>query len=46
MLDVDNNAVDKHSNILLQPKPTSEDEYNETNTKATKYILTELEYAI
>jgi hypothetical protein len=46
MLGVDNDTVDEHGNILPQPNLTSDDEYDETDTEAAEYILTELERTI
>jgi hypothetical protein len=46
LLDVDNNPVDKHSNELPQDKTENDSEYEETDTEAADFILTELECSI
>jgi hypothetical protein len=46
LLDVNNNPVDEHSNILSQDKLDSDNEYKETDTEAAEFILTELERSI
>jgi hypothetical protein len=46
LLDVDNDPVDEHGNVLSQDEPDSDNEYKETNTEAAEFILTELERSI
>jgi hypothetical protein len=46
LLNVDNKAVDEHGNALPQEEPDSNDEYEETDTEASEYILTQLEHSI
>jgi hypothetical protein len=45
-LDVDNDLVDEYGNVLSQDKPDSDNEYEETDTEAAGFILTELERSI
>jgi hypothetical protein len=40
LLNVNNKAVDEHRNILPQEEPNSNNEYKETNTEASEYVLT------
>jgi len=46
LLDVDNDLVDEHGNALSQDEPDSDNEYEETDTEAAEFILTELERSI
>jgi hypothetical protein len=46
LLNVDNNPVDEHGNELPQDKAESGSEYEETDTEAADFILTELECSI
>jgi hypothetical protein len=46
LLDVDNDLVDEYGNVLSQDKPDSDNEYEETDTEAAEFILTELERSI
>jgi hypothetical protein len=46
LLNVDNEAVDEHRNAFPQEEPNSDDEYKETDTEASEYVLTQLEHSI
>lgn len=46
LLNVDNELVDEHGNALPQEDSNSNEEYEETDTEAAEYILTELEHTI
>jgi hypothetical protein len=46
LLNVNNKLVDEHENALPQEEPNSDNEYEETDTEAAEYILTELERTI